>query len=115
MWIQGLGGPCQRSDTGAFQVTVNPTNKLPRLTQGDVQLKSWANRLCIAIENQLGQIETNVAAIAAAQATATAAGTAAAAAQSDVADIASGDLVLDVINVGGVRFIESGGSLVPEP
>lgn len=30
----------------------NPTNKLPRLTQGDVQLKSWANRLCIAIEGQ---------------------------------------------------------------
>jgi hypothetical protein len=40
-----------------------PTNKLPRLTQGDVQLKSWANRLCIEIENQLNQIRDNITAI----------------------------------------------------
>lgn len=48
-----------------------PTNKLPRLTQGDVQLKSWANRLCIELENQLGVISANVADILQAQATAT--------------------------------------------
>jgi hypothetical protein len=35
---------------------VNPTNRLPRLTQGDVQLKSAWNRLCVELERQLDDI-----------------------------------------------------------
>jgi hypothetical protein len=41
-------------------VTVNPLNKLPRLTQGDVQLKSAWNRLCVELERQLGDIRDTI-------------------------------------------------------
>lgn len=53
-------------------MTITPVH-LPRLTQGDVQLKSYWNKTMLAIEAQLDAINTNIADILTAQATATSA------------------------------------------
>lgn len=42
------------------------TLRLPRLTVGDVQVKSWANKLCDAIERQEGTQDSLIAGLAAA-------------------------------------------------
>jgi hypothetical protein len=67
-------------------------------------MPSLATRLAVA-RIGLNGVDTAVAAAQAAADTATAA----------VTEIQSGTLDLSAVKVGGVRFIESGGSLVAEP
>jgi uncharacterized protein involved in exopolysaccharide biosynthesis len=84
------------------------SDHLPRLTSGGVQLMSAWDRLCRAIEGALADLQTQVTAIAAAQAAADAANAAAAAADAaaasaqtaaDSANDAVADVAAEIVTV----------------